>query len=314
MIHDTTTSRGAGFVRSWIFSIWVLYVAGNMTHAMAVFPRSQFQPVGLLRILPDSFYDVLLTSAGLRTLDLVLIAGLAACALGVRPWRLVAIPTVLLLTLQQGIPRGLFDYMNHNELSALYATYVFAMFPATGFSVFGSARTKAESSADDVTSRFLMVLATSVFVVPYSLIALRRLGWSDWSIWSSDLLPSYIAQYSFGDSWYGVGAVGQTVLGSPWILRALTISFPIVTVLELLAPLCLLHRRFRYVWVVVVAGFHISTLLLMDIFFWQSLMLLPVLLLDGDVMLRWFDKLTNRRDKHDSLHGHASVEPNAALR
>ncbi len=294
MIHDGTTSRGAGFVRAWVFSLWALYLAGNMPHKLAEFPREQFQPPGLLRILPDSFYDILLTTAGLQTMKWVLMAGLIACAVGVRPWKAVAIPTVLLLTLQQGIPRGFFAYVNHKELSAMYATYVLAMFPATGFSPFSLAASKARTKADEATNRFMMALLSTVLLVPYCLIALRRLSKNDWTFWGSDLLPTYLARNSFSESWYGLGAIGQMVLRSSWLTFAVEAGFFLVTIFELLAPLCLIHRRFRHVWLVVMAGFHLSTLFLMDIFFWESLLLFPVLLLDGDLMLRWFDKLRNR--------------------
>jgi hypothetical protein len=295
MIHESTTARGAGFVRAWVFGLWAIYMLGDAPNQMAVFPREDLDIIGILRLLPDSFYDVVFTNAGLVVLKWVLVALLGACALGVRPWRSIAIPTVLLLTMHQGLKRGLFDYVNHKELSALYVTYVFAVFPATGFSPFVSTSAdKAKAVLSAAHSRLVMVLSTAMLLLPYSFIAVRRISHNDWEFWSSDLLSFYVGRNSFSETWYGLGGVGQMVLRHPWLMRLFEVGFPVVSVVELLAPLCLLHRRFRNVWIVVVIGFHVSTLLLMDIFFWESMLLFPVLLVDGDRMLGWFDRLKSK--------------------
>ena len=72
------------------------------------------------------------------------------------------------------------------------------------------------------------------------------------------------------------------------------LGFAVTTFFELLSPLCLLSRHFRYVWVAVIVSFHVGTRLLMNIFFWHNLLLMAVLLIDLDywvarvwVVLSW---------------------------
>ncbi len=292
MIHARITDRGAGFVRAWIFSIWIVYLLGNMTAQFAQLPREQFVRRGVLALIPERFYDVLLTPVGLHTLKWVLMAGLVACALGVRPWRAVALPTVLLLTLHQGLQRGYF-YALHKEMAALYATYILAAFPATGFSWFASGRTK-RSEGDEATTRLMMLMLLAVVLVPYSLLGIRRLAHNDFTFWSQDLIPYFVAAHAHGTTWYGLESVAESVLDNTFLLRVFEIGFPIVTVAEVLAPLVIVYSRFRRGWLLLMVGFHISTLPLMDIFFWETLLLYPVLLVDGDFLLDRFDRLRDR--------------------
>jgi uncharacterized membrane protein len=72
----------------------------------------------------------------------------------------------------------------------------------------------------------------------------------------------------------------------------LNAGFVVVTVLEVLAPLCLFSRRFRLLWLGVMVPFHVATLFLMKIFFWQNLILL-VLLLAG--VERWLPSRARAR-------------------
>jgi hypothetical protein len=50
----------------------------------------------------------------------------------------------------------------------------------------------------------------------------------------------------------------------------------VVTLFEILSPLALVWRRFRWVWLAVIAPFHLTTLFTMNIFFWENLILLAV--------------------------------------
>jgi len=58
------------------------------------------------------------------------------------------------------------------------------------------------------------------------------------------------------------------------------VGFVVVTLFEFLTPLCLLSRKFRYVWLIIIIPFHFLTWLLMNIFFWQNLLLMLVLFVD----------------------------------
>ncbi|MBL4843910.1 MAG: hypothetical protein JKY65_00170 [Planctomycetes bacterium] len=308
MIHAAATARGLGFVRAWIFLLWLLHVVPDDPSRLAALPRRAFDAPGLLRIIPESAWDVLLTVPALLALKWILTLGLIACALGVRPWRWIAIPTVLLLTLHQGLARGFF-YINHQELSALYAVYVLALFPLSGFSLFK--RRDPQPEGMNPTARLAMLLLAVLVLTPYCLIAAHRLTHNDLSFWGSGALPYWIAENSYGPTWYGLTPVAEVVLRQPLLVRALEFGFPIVTTAELLAPFCLVSAKFRRYWLVVMVGFHLSTIVLMDIFFWEVLLLFPVLLLDGEPLLRLLDRVRNRGPGAELLEPGVAVAPEA---
>ena len=294
MIHEQITARGAGFVRAWVFGLWAVYLLGQDPRGFARVPDIEFDPPGILAILPDAFYDALLTSTGLGMLKWITLAAVIACAFGVRPWRAIAIPTVILLTLHQGVPRGMFGYVNHKELGALYATYVLAVFPATGFSLFAPRQPKPEADRDRTTTRMMMLLLTAALLIPYCLVGLYRLAHNDMTLWSTETFAHFMTQTSYGTSWFENSEFSEAALTRPWLIQLLTISLPIGTVIEVLAPLCIIHRRFRYVWALSMAGLHILTWLTMDILFWENLALFPVLLIDGEYLLKKYDAVRSR--------------------
>ena len=310
MIHQEISSRGLGFVRAWVFSLWAVYVFSNDATGYARIPDLEFEPPGLLKLLPNWFYDALLTTAGLNLLKWVVLAGVVACALGVRPWRAIAIPTVLLLTLHQGVPRGLFGYVNHKELGALYATYVLAVFPATSFSLFAPRVARRRSERDIATGRMMMVLLMAALLIPYCFVGLYRLTHNDMSLWSSDTFAHFIARTSYGTNWFENTAISESLLDRPVVLDLLAISFPIGTVVEVLAPLCIVHKRFRQFWVLNMVGLHLLTWLAMDILFWENMALYPVLLADNDYLVTRFDRLrslTRKRSDTDVAQSEGRV-------
>lgn len=70
----------------------------------------------------------------------------------------------------------------------------------------------------------------------------------------------------------------ESVAGA-WMLR---IGFPLVTLLELLTPLCVFSRRFRWCWLAVMVPFHLGTGLLMGIWFGYSMALIPFFIVGFD--------------------------------
>jgi hypothetical protein len=68
------------------------------------------------------------------------------------------------------------------------------------------------------------------------------------------------------------------VLADPRAAGLLVLGFPLVTVLEVLSPLCLFHRAFRRAWVAGIALFHLFTLIFMGIFFVHNLLLIAFFL------------------------------------
>jgi hypothetical protein len=58
--------------------------------------------------------------------------------------------------------------------------------------------------------------------------------------------------------------IAEALLGQVWLFRGLAV---LTLVVELGAPIALLHRRAALAWMLAVVGFHLGVLMLMAIFF-----------------------------------------------
>lgn len=276
MIHECVSPRTLGFVRAWVFGIWFVMIAADRPQRLAALPLEFFKPLGPLRLLPADAIPWLISEPGLTLFWLLLLATLFLALLGVRPYRPTAVAAVLLLTVHQCLARGFF-FTNHQELPLLFVSYLLALAPAAGG--FTWPRQPEERSPSGSCAASLLAMAL-LFTISYSLISAHRLAMNGWDLFLADSLPHWAAQNSYRETWYGMGAVSAWVLERPLLVDGLKLGFPVVTVMELLAPLSLLDRRFCWAWIGTMASFHILSLFLLDIFFWEALLLMPVLLLD----------------------------------
>lgn len=280
MLHERVSPRTLGCARVWVFGIWLVWVCLDPLPDLARYPAEILRPIGVLRLVPSVAWPLLLSPVGLWGLKLVLLAGLAALTLGLPGYRPIALVTCALLTLYQGLIRGL-TFSNHGELALLYATWVLALFPAAGAMAL---RPRREPDAAPVMYSAPMQLIALILLTSYSLVGVRRLMESAPAIFLDDTIVRYVAlraapgRGAFGD-------MGLAVLEHPWLALLLAVGFPVVSIFETLAPLCLFNRWFRYAWLLVVVLFHLGTWVLMGILFLFNLLMIPVFVTEVDRLL-----------------------------
>jgi len=280
MIHERVSPRTLGIVRAVVFTLWACVVGFDSFEELAWLPPSIFQTHGLLALLPGGVWSVVLREPFLLGFRAVLVVLLGLAALGARPYRPIALLAVLGVLLEQTLIRG-FGFIQHRELALLLAAVVLALFPsADGFSRWG----REDAHAPAPLPSAALTLMTLLILLAYMITGLYRLAYAGPEIFLSNSLRYYIAYTSFRQNYYPF-ELGQVALLYPTAGAVLNAGFVVVTVLEILAPLCLFSRRFRRLWLGVMVPFHVATLFLMKIFFWQNLVLL-VLLLAGVERMR----------------------------
>ncbi len=271
MLYSNADENILGFVRASVFGIWSLAILFDPIQQLSELPIEIFEPVGLLSFLPIGFWEIALNGNFLLGLKITLLVLLLLASLGTKFFQPIAILVALLLTLEQGIVRS-FGFVNHKELALLYAVYVLAIFPsADGFS-FQKPKPRPQE-----TYVFAMFFITSVILLAYSIIAIHRVANSGFEIFEGESIRFYIAKLTFTGSLYE-NKFGILVLINEFLNSLVNFGFVITTVLEVLSPLCLFYKKFRWFWLAVIGVFHFATLFLMNIFFWQNLLLLIILL------------------------------------
>ena len=275
MIHAHVTPQTLGFIRIWVFGLWLLVIAPDPFHQLGVLPISIFEPYGVMRLIPSAAWPWIMHAQFLYSFKFILLILLVLAMLGVGPYRSIALAAAVMLTFHQGLVRG-FGFINHKELGILYAVYILALFPAAdGFTV----QKQKTNLVPSATYSAALLLMTMIILLPYTAISAFRITRASPEIFLGESMKYYIAATSVQSNYYG-RSISIWLLERPDLNFIINIGFIVITVFEVLSPLCLIYRYFRYAWLVVMIPFHISTSVLMNIFFWQNLFLFPVLLFD----------------------------------
>src|SRR5690606_2920552 len=95
--------------------------------------------------------------------------------------------------------------------------------------------------------------------VTYAFIGARRLMIGGVGIYLDGSLERWIVGRTLEDNAFGLDA-GLSILDHRWLIPVITLGMFITTVFEILSPLALRFKQFRWMWLVVIITFHISTL------------------------------------------------------
>ncbi len=276
VLHQRVSPLTLGVVRAAVFGIWLVVVVPDRLSFLGTLPPTMFEPLGVLRLVPRDLWLRLLDPGALDALKAALVGLLVLSAVGVRPYRPIALTTAFLLTVHQGLLRS-FTFDNHEELALLVCTYALVLFPAADG--FAWPRRRAPSTAPAVYSAALLAM-TGLLLLPYTEIAAHRLAYAAPDVFTEGSLPYWFASLDWldRDGW----DVGLWVLGHPALVTLFKVGFLVTTLFELIAPLCLILPRFRRVWVAAVVGFHLANWFTLNLFFWQNALLVLLLVSDTE--------------------------------
>jgi hypothetical protein len=110
-------------------------------------------------------------------------------------------------------------------------------------------------------------------VVPYTYIGLHRILEGGLAIFAGDTILDYVRRSSMRYSNYGF-TVFLEIITLPWAAAVLKAGFLTTTLFEVASVGVLLSTRFRLAWVGMMVGFHLMTLVAMNLFFWVNLVLI----------------------------------------
>lgn len=271
MVHEKAGPEALGVFRFFVFGAWAVQTLGTPVARAADLPFELFDAPGVLSLLPPPFWEQLFQPAPLIGMQTGLVLVFTAAALGVRPFPLVGGAAIIGMLALDGIAKGWGAYVNHAQMAILYAGVLVAVSPAAdGFS---PRPRPSPSQPKQGAYRFPLVGTALILSVTYALIGGHRLAVGGWEIFAGDALPTYVAVRTFEYSAYAF-QLSFRLLESPGAILALKAGFVVATIFEILSPFALVYRRFRHAWLLVIIPFHFATLVTMNIFFWENLILL----------------------------------------
>ena len=238
----------------------LLYLAIRAAHiiGLAGFEPEQFQPIGVLTLagLPPRGVVIALTAATWLAL--------VGFTLG---WRFRATgPAAALLLLWTLTYSNSWGQIFHTENALVLYVLVLAVTRSADAWSLDARRAAAPPPAPDPRYGWPLRLLCAVVVATYFIAGVAKLRWAGAGWMGGTVLRDVIAADSMRKVLLGSShsPLADLVLDHTWLLAGLAVG---TLVLEVGAPLALLHRRIALVWVLGVIGFHLGVLALMAIFF-----------------------------------------------
>lgn len=282
LLHANATQKTRTLFEKYIFLLWLVNFGLTSIHPMAVLPKDIFHWVGPLRLLPEASKDILLSAPFLIFLHAAILICLVLFLLD-KMKTFSAVSACLSITLEEGMVRSI-GYVNHSDIAILYALYLITILRVIDPLWLKSQRGRDPKDKTVNLHAIPIVFTLMIFCFAYMFLGIYRLvhggveiyteGWLSWWILINTLQPSLT---DFG--------LGMLVIEHEWLRNVMHLGFPIGTALEILAPLALISRRFRYLFLAFMVPFHLLIYLFMNIFFWQN-MALYILFWDGSARVR----------------------------
>lgn len=289
--------RHAMTLRLCVLAMWIAYVVPlNLAPFSFVDPDllSGFG-YGAAVIRGVTSWDLWNTPGVLLLAKWSAIASLAVAMLSRRLAPAAGVASLILVGTIVGIIKGLGGYANHSEIVPLIALAVVAACPMPGANTVGDwlFRRGAVRPADPFLEQRARVLIAGILVsviLPYTYIGLFRIFHGGFQIFANDAIGRYIASSSKDFS------VLPAWLNSAPMVPVLSWGFAATTVLEVASIATLWSNHFRRAWLLWMLLFHVSTVALMNIFFWQNMVLL--LMVFGRRQVDWSQEPLPRTDDY----------------
>ncbi len=296
MLHSRVSDSTLGVVRIAVYGMWLKHLLEDSLSRYVDTPLELFQPIGPLAWIPADWWPWLYRAEVMEWSRIALLVGTVACIAGLRPYRPIALATCGGLTLYQAFVRG-YAYMHHGEMAMLLAAYVLAVYPANrGLSVGRSglrSRAPEREAAGDVLNRAALLTFCLALCLTYSYVGLELVLQGGDAIYLNSTIVHHIAFYTFGEDLESPG-IGRWVLEVPALGSVANLGFALTTFFELLSPLAIFSRRFRWLWIPAIVGFHVAAGLLMQMWFTANIALVLLCMTDLDAILARVDELLAR--------------------
>jgi len=263
-----SNSIALGIVRAIVHGTFLVSTIATSFAALGSLPPTILRPTGVMRLLPWNFYDQLQTPSGMMILKAAMIVSLLFSTVGFLT--VVSTKTSLLLVLfYQGLLRS-FGHFNHDEMLAVYCLAVLAFTPCGDAVSIDSRLSQTKKERPFFAYAYPILLMQLLMAWSYFSSALIKLRVAGLSYLSSDNLPALAILHSL-DNLHDTDF--RLAFKLPAIKSYLPLAVGFILVWELVFPLAIFWRRIRW-WILGVGiAFHISTLLLMNIFFPHHLVL-----------------------------------------
>lgn len=269
MIHAEAGPGLLRLARLGILLLWIVKLLLDPVWRLGDLPPELIRPVGLLALVPPDQFPFFWSGANLTFLWIVTLMVLVM-ALANRAFALLATVASVLLTIYSSAIRS-FGPPVHTDIVLLLSTYALALFAWADL----SQRRDDRPAAPNASAPLIAIV--SLLTLTYCLVGLNRVI-ASFPVFSGNSMEVWTIDASLRAYYFNTG-IGWYLPHWPMLAFFLRLGLPVITFFEIAAPLCLVSYRFRRIFIVVMLSFHVLSLVLMNIFFYEDI-LLYLLLID----------------------------------
>ncbi len=267
--HWDASPDALRLVRRLVFATWFLRVAFKPLEQLALIPASLLQPVGPLALLPAPLEQLLHAAPFLYALKAATLLAFALVIAGVA-LRPMMVASCVLMTVFACLWRSFAGHMDHESVLILFAGYLLTSFELAD----ARAERNGEVPAPGAPTRAGIPLTAILAVVclAYTMVGVFRTVRGTPEVFTTNSLTFWALRNAYETAEPAWGW-GKYVLQYPWLGRMLDGGFPVITLFELTALTALFSRWYRYTFLLVMLPFHVLSLFVLDVFFWENMVL-----------------------------------------
>jgi hypothetical protein len=269
LIHAQAGPALLRLVRLGVFLLWIVKLLLDPVWRLGDLPPELIQPVGVLALLAPGQHPFFWSGTGLAFLWIATLI-LLVVGLTNRHFAPVSTAAAVLLTLYSSVIRS-FGPAVHTDIVLLLATYALALF------AWADVWEKRAGGSAAPNNSAPLVTIVALLSLTYCLVGLNRTIVS-FPVFTGNSMEIWTIDASLRAYYFNTG-IGWHLPEWPWVVLFLRGGLPVITFFEITAPLCLISPWYRRVFIPVMLSFHLLSLVLMNIFFFDD-MLLYLLLVD----------------------------------
>ena len=270
LIHAQAGPGLLRLARLGILALWIVKLLLDPLWRLGELPPEIIHPAGVLAWVGPDHFPFFWSGASLTFLWIVtlMVLVMALTNRAVAPLNTAA---AALLTIYSSVIHS-FGPIVHSEIVLLLSVYALALFAWADVIERRGHRTATPNASAPLVMIVLLLTLT------YSVVGINRLFASFPDVFTGDSMEIWTIDASLRGYYFNTG-IGWYLPHWPVVIFLLRVGLSVITLFEIAAPLCLVSFRFRRVFIVVMLSFHVLSLVLMNIFFFEDI-LLYLLLID----------------------------------
>ncbi len=305
ILNENPSPRLLLYLRRGVFGLWIFKMLLDPMWRLSALPLSILKGLGFLNLLTDEQKAFVFRA---DTLTAIWALSIVFCLLTFIPRFFAPAATVasLLVTIVSTVDRAYGDPV-HTDIALVWTSWALAFFAWADLYLYYERKSAGTGEKVEFTedARWPFFTVAALLCSTYVLVSISRIiqGQFYYNVFFNRSMEDFVVDASIRAYYFDTG-LGWHAPEYPLFALTLRIGFVFITIAELVAPLAFIWPKFRWFFIPFMISFHALSLVFMNIFFFDD-MLLYLVLIDWDRPLKPWMKtvLSGRLPTFESLLG-----------